>query len=170
MQIFILIKELIHNLYFHHLFLLFCYYTACICMPSLYEIIDVIMLHIVKLCTIYRPLFMTKCCHHTIFGIEELKLMLSDWLKVLCTHVQSRFHMFEDLQKESAGYLPFNFCCLKLWMCPTFPTLPLHRSIELRPCDRCFGPEWIPFPLTDLLNLNILRQFWVQHTISPISS
>ena len=26
------------------------------------------------------------------------------------------------------------------------------------------------FPIHDLLNLNILRQFWVQHTISPTSS
>ena len=32
------------------------------------------------------------------------------------------------------------------------------------------GPEWIPFPFTDLLSLNILRQFWVQGTVSPISS
>ena len=38
-------------------------------------------------------------------------------------------------------------------MCQTFPTVPLRGSIELRPCDRCFGPEWIvgmvPFPFTD---------------------
>ena len=32
------------------------------------------------------------------------------------------------------------------------------------------GPEWIPFPFTHLLSLNILRQFWAQCTVSPISS
>ena len=44
------IKELIHNLCIYHLLLSFFFYTACICMPSLYEIIDAIMLHEVKLC------------------------------------------------------------------------------------------------------------------------
>ena len=117
-----------------------------------------------------RPLFVTKCCRHTIFGIGELKLMLSDWLNFLRAHVQSPFHIFLTICRRNAGYLPFNFCCLKLQMCQTFPTLPLCGSIEFRPCDRCFGPEWIPFPFTDLLNLNILRQFLVQHTISSISS
>ena len=57
--------------------------------------------------------------------------------------MQSRFRVFLMICKSGVGYLPFNFCCLKLRMCLTFPTLPLRRSIELRPCDRCFGPEWI---------------------------
>ena len=51
---------------------------------------------------------MTKCCHQTIFGIGELKLMLSDWLKVLRAHVQSRFHILDDLQKE-CGLLAIQF-------------------------------------------------------------
>ena len=42
-------------------------------------------------------------------------------------------------------------------MCYTFPILPPRGSVELRSCDRCFEPEWIPFPFIDLL---ILRQFW----------
>ena len=36
--------------------------------------------------------------------------------------------------------------------------------------DRCFAPEEIPFPFTDLLNLNILSQLWAQRTVLPISS
>ena len=106
-----------------------------------------------------------------LFGIGELKLMLSDWLTVLHAHMQSRFHVFLMICKRGVGYLPFNFCCLELRMCQTFPTLPLPGSIELRPCDKCFGPEWIagmaPFPFTDLLSSNILRQFWAQSTFRP---
>ena len=157
-------------------FIIFLLHRICFCMPSLYEIIDAIMLHVVKLCTnrgapIYdRPLFVTKRCHHTIFTIGELKLILSDWLKNFCMLTCSLVLTFLTICRRNAGYLPFKFCCLKLRMCPTFPILPLRGSIELRPCDRCFGLEWIPFPFTDLLASNILRQFWVQHTISPISS
>ena len=77
------------------------------------------------------------------FEIGEFKLMLSDWLTVLHTHVKSRFHVFLMICKRDVGYLPFNCCGLELRMCLTFPTLPLYGSIELRPCDRCFGPEWI---------------------------
>ena len=29
------------------------------------------------------------------------------------------------------------------------------------------GPEWITFPFTNLLSLNILRQYWAQRTVSP---
>ena len=66
--------------------------------------------------------------------------MLSDWLTVFHTHVQSRFHVFLMICKRSVGYLSSNFCCLELWICQTFPLL---GSTELRPCDRCFGPEFI---------------------------
>ena len=32
--------------------------------------------------------------------------MLSDWLTVLYTHVQSRFHVFPMICKRGVGYLP----------------------------------------------------------------
>ena len=50
--------------------------------------------------------------------------------------------ILNDLQKRF-GYLPFNFGCLELRTCQTFPTLPLRGSIELRRCNRCCGPVWI---------------------------
>ena len=77
------------------------------------------------------------------FEIGEFKLTLSNWLTVLHTHMQFHFHVFLMICKRGVGYLPFNFCCLELRMCQTFPILPLRGSIELRPCERCFAPEWI---------------------------
>ena len=85
--------------------------------------------------------------------------MLSDWLTILHAHVQSRFHVF---------LLP------ELQICQTFPTLPLDGSIELRPCDRCFRPEWIAgmdsFPIHGLTQLNIFSGSFGPGTVSPISS
>ena len=45
-----------------------------------------------------------------VFKIGEFKLVLSDWLKVLYTHVQSRFYVFLMICKRSVGYLPFSQC------------------------------------------------------------
>ena len=102
------------------------------------------------------------------FSSETSQPVLKKWVSYM--RVLTVFLM---ICNTGVGYLPFNFCCLELWMCQTFPILsppppPPHPCpIELRPCDRCFGPEWIPFPFTDLLGLNILRQFWAQSTVRP---
>ena len=94
-----------------------------------------------------------------LFPIGEFKSMLSDWLTVLHTHVQSRFHVFLMICKMGVGNLPFNFFARELRMCLAFPTLPLRGSIKLGPCDRCFGPEWIPFRIHRLI-YSLSPGFW----------
>ena len=101
------------------------------------------------------PALLCSLISACLFSIGEFKMSFSDWLTVLHTHVQSRFHVFLIICKRGVGYLPFNLCAHELRMCLIFPTLPLRGSIKLGPCDRCFGPEWIPFPFTDFLSLNI---------------
>ena len=44
---------------------------------------------------------------------------------------------------------------------------PLCGSVKLGPCDRCFGQEWIPFPFTDLLSLNISCSFGPNTLFGP---
>ena len=55
-----------------------------------------------------------------LFEIGEFKLMLSNWLIFLHTHVQSRFHVFLMICKRGVGYLPFSLCAQELRMCLTF--------------------------------------------------
>ena len=47
-----------------------------------------------------------------------------------------------DLQK-GCWLLAIQFLLPQAADVSDFPTLPLDGSIELKPCDRCFGTEWI---------------------------
>ena len=96
----------------------------------------------------------------------RIQIDASDWLTVLHTHVQSRFHVFLMICKKGCRLLAIQFCAHELRMSLTFPTLPLRGLIKLGPCDRCFWAGMDSFPI-HRLSLNILRQFWAQCTVSP---
>ena len=89
-----------------------------------------------------------------VFGMDECCVVLCDWLTVLHSHVQPRFYSHLMIGKRGRWLLASDSFCFVLWMCRTFSHPPSRWLIcYLRPCGRCFGPEWIPFPFTDLIQI-----------------
>ena len=66
-----------------------------------------------------------------LFENGEFKLMLSDWLTILHTHLQSCFHVFLMICKRGVGCLPFNFCWLELRMCLIFIAWDIQDSLDV---------------------------------------
>ena len=80
--------------------------------------------------------------------------------------MQPRFHVFLMIFKRGAGFLPFSFSLLRSAGTSSFSHPPSPWLNWMRPWGHVtgvFGPGCIAgmdsFPFTDLLSLNILRQF-----------
>ena len=73
-----------------------------------------------------------------VYGMGEINLMLCNRLTVLHTHSFS--HILTNSNRMLAAYHFIHAA----WSCNVSNfSHPLSRgSFELRPCDRCFGPEW----------------------------
>ena len=105
---------------------------------------------------------------HASFRTDEVKLMLLIGWQFLHACVQPRFHVLLMICKKRCWPLAIQFSLLRSKGTSSFSHRPSSWFNWMGPCDRCFlGWDILPegivgmdfFPFTDLLSLNILRQF-----------